>query len=257
LGVVTAPYNYHTDIPYPDSSSWLMVYTKNAAFLFPPLELPYPYSNVISDFIELDHKTYILSLCEYQSLKEKIYVTEIRLYDLKGKLLKTAKLNTENPSELMSAICFDKGKNESVLISNKGCLFKIDKDLHLNRIRQLPIEKEETISVIYDQQLDLDGNGLNEFLFRSTKGSLLILSDDLKHLKHLEINSLPSNPNISVASIPNEKPIFGITTKEGFLEYRYYKNPYAYIKFPLLLLIFIISYLVFYLLVKVQKKTAH
>ncbi|MCD6179307.1 MAG: histidine kinase [Bacteroidales bacterium] len=254
LGVITAPYNYHLPIPYPDSSSWLMVYTKNSEFLFPPVELPHPYSNFISDFIELENETYILSLCQYQLLNEKIYTNEIRLYDLQGNLLKTRIPATKNPQEKISAICFDKRKSETRLISNKGGVFELDKKLNLNKIHQLSIEDDEIISLFYNQSIDLDGNGFNEYILKSSKGDLMILSDDLKHLNRLKINALPIRPKISVALMPNEKAVLGISTKDAFIEYRYYKNPYTWLKFPTITFVFLLSYLLFYLLVKVQKQ---
>lgn len=254
LGLITSPYNYHSEVAFPDSSSWLMVYSKNAEFLFPPVEVPYPYSNIISDFIELDNKTYILSLCQFQSLKEECYITEIRLYDLQGNLIKARELEAENTSEQIISICFDKRENETVLISNRGGVFEFDNEIKLNKIHQFRLEKDETISLYYDQYFDLDGNGFDESILKSDKGDLLIFSDDFKHLNRLHIHNLKINPNISGALIPNEKPIFGITANDAFLEYRYYKNPYVWLKFPLVFLIFLLSYLVFYLLVKIQKK---
>lgn len=254
LGLFTSPCNYHSEVAYPDSSSWLMVYSKDAEFLFPPVELPYPYSNIISDFIELDSKMYILSLCQFQSLKEERYITEIRLYDLHGNLIKTGMQEAKNTSEQIMSICVDKRKNETVLISNKGGVFEFDNEIKLNKIHQFRLEKEETISLYYDQYIDLDGNGFNEYILKSSDGSLLILSDDVKHLNRLKINHLPLMSGISVASVPDSEPIFGITTNDAFLEYRYYKNSYVWLKFPLVFFIFLLSYLLFYLLVKTQKK---
>lgn len=253
LGYSSAPYNYHSPIPYPDSSSWLMVYTKNAEFLFPPIEFKYKHSTLKSTFVYHQGENYILSILNKVNNEQNQVEYTAFLFDLKGKQIKQKDIPELDVNGDLGFI-YQKGhKGMPLMINRQACILRFDFNLNITRIRQLKLNKGEEIGgFLYP--LDIDGNGKEEYFLKSPNLGMYILSDDLKHLTKIEDNNYYENPNLSLAFSEGKQTSFGINATDYFLEYSYYKNPFVWLKYPLVFFVFLISYLLFYFLVKVQKR---
>ena len=254
IGNSSAPYNYHSPIPYPDSSSWLMVYTKNAEFLFPPIEFKYKHSTLKSTFVYHQGEYYILSILQKLNRKQSEINPTAFLFDLKGKLIRQKDLSEKGKYNVLYFI-YEGVKGMPLMFNKSGRIYKFDFNLNLKFIRQLKLNNGENIGNTNYGFIDLDQNGKPEHILKSLDSYFCILSDDNKQITRIiEEKNYNKKPNLSLAYVNGQQVSFGINSNESFFEYRYYKNPYIWLKFPIIVLIFLLSYLLFYLMVKVQKQ---
>ena len=254
LGFSSSPYNFHTPIPYPDSSAWLMVYTKNAEFLFPPIEFKYKHSTLKSSFVIYNGKDYILTILQGLNKEQSEINFTAFLFDINGVLVREKEIQNIAKNNTLTLLYQDNSEENPLVFENNGCIYKFDFDLNLKLVRKLKLNKVERLGMLSNGNLDMNQNGKSEFLTRLQNFQMCIISDDFKHITRINQKNYCKMGNMSLAYSNGQQTSFGINAENMFYEYRYSKNPYAWFKYPLVFLIFMLSYLLFYLLVKVQKQ---
>jgi hypothetical protein len=253
LGSLSAPYNFHSPIPYPDSSAWLMVYTRGAQFLFPPVEFKYKQATLRSVFANYKGKNYICCLLQKPVDKQGEIIFTALLFDVEGKLIKQKDLKLEGKKSTINFIYQKNFDGMPMIYNSRGNLYRLDFDLNLKPIRKLDLNSAQRLGNNVHVSLDLDHNGKEEYFMITSSGERYILSDDLKHLTSYGGDHINLMTGLDFGFSAGQSS-FGINTKLSFLEYKYSKNPYSWLRFPLLIFIFLLSYFFFYFLNKIQKK---
>ncbi len=253
LGTLSSPFNFHSPIPYPDSSLWLIVYTRDAKFLFPPLEFKYKHATLRSVFARSKGKNYICSLLQKPMNKQHKMIFTAFLFDTKGKLIHQKDIKLEGEKNVINFIYQYNFDGMPLIYNTNGNLYQLDFDLNLKLIRKLELNSALRLGNNTHESLDLDHNGKEEYFMNTSSGEGYILSDDLKHLTTFTGKEFTLKSGLNFA-ISTGQSSFGINSKLYFAEYKYSKNPYAWLKFPLVILIFLLSYLFFYFLINIQKR---
>lgn len=233
-GSVSAAGNIHDSlgIPFHDYSAWLMSYTREFQFLFPPVEFPGFRSEVLTAPYYEGNLTRILML--YNTIGQLNDEPVLSIYDAKGTLMQSRKLEG-HPKMNRKVVTeqFADSQYHYFLIEGNGRIFAIEKDLSLKPYRHLGAD------IVPDSySFDLDGDGSNEKVFALPGDSLtnvLITRNDFRYPVSLTFNSkLTSESYISLIDRAGEKRSFYVMNGSIYMVYQYARNPF----YSLRLLIF-------------------
>lgn len=251
-----AAFNFHSDFPYPDSLSWHIVYKTDGNFLFEPYAISGSYSQIMSTFVSINNKSYLLSLIDYRQDYTSDSNFKLELINPEGIKIKERNLKINNKEIKSPGIALFHLNEEKMpilyfILSNQ--FYTIDSSLDLHLRKSSKIDKLERLS-LYDMiELDIDGDDNLEKLFETNNQGVRVFRNNLKQSIFLPKYSTQR----SIVSLKFEKgkpTLLSISNSNYHLLYNYHKNPYAWLKFPLVFLIFILSYMLFYFLVKIQKQ---
>ena len=216
LGFSSSPYNFHTSIPYPDSSTWLMVYTKNTEFLFPPIEFKQKYSTLKSSFVMYNGQNYILSILQGLNKEQSEKNLMAFLFNTKGELIRRKNIPDIAKNNTLTFLSQNNSEENPLVFENNGRIYKFDFNLNLKLIRQLRLNKGERLGLVTNGNLDLNQNGKPEFLARLQDFQMCIISDDFKHLTRINEKSYYSILNTSLAYSNGRQTSFGINAENMF-----------------------------------------
>jgi two-component sensor histidine kinase len=253
-GSMSASGNYSANIPYSDSSTWLMIFNDKLNFEFPPVEFPgfangldvLPYeSDSLSGYV-VSHWT---SAADTTLVKSRIMI-----YTKEGKLFRY-RLFSEL-GNIRSAHLFVNNHfrpNKIYILSDD--FIELNDKLELVRKIKLPFK-----SKIYSYQADLNGDGEEEFLLYSeVEQKLSVYSSDLQRLTETEFT--PAEPFWTFSkyfSRDKEYQLFLSSGENGYF-LKLMKNDYyylGYLVFPgiYLLLVFFVGAINRINTIKVQQK---
>ena len=217
--------------PYSDHFCWLMVFTKDAGFLFPPVKAGIFPSVMKTLPVRFNNKFYIAGLYVYRGTKNS--VSAVRLYDMKGRLVKEREMpDLIKRYNCPALITQSKSNPEKLfLIHGNGAIEQLDKNL--KTVRQFRIEKGNWyISPHFSEGMDIDADGRKEYVFCNTASNdLLVCRNDFSHPVILELkdNDMP----LYICNIlkGSDQPEIFIQGKKHNYYFSYGKNPLYYFKY--------------------------
>ena len=238
-----APDNIDYEIPYPDSSTWAMVFDQNLDFLFEPIEYKYnmsfismkPYSNSGGAYLVLS----------YNHRGKYDLPSRIELIDVNGRIARQFEIPESWGFDYILTT-LPGHDNMLYLVDQKGNVQKFTKDLE-------PIDRWnlgiEGIDINGNQlfQYDCDQDGRDELVIYNTS-SMFIIEDDFKTVTTLDFPQ--KNEGYYRASTKYDKTgeplIYLQGSREGYF-IKYDHNPWYPWKFPVYVLTFIFGALIAYL----------
>jgi anti-sigma regulatory factor (Ser/Thr protein kinase) len=218
-----------SDIPYKDSSSWIMALDHKLEFIFPPVELPGHKSYIQTQKIEIDGKNYILALHELMNPVKSIQ--SLLLLNLSGEIIKRNDLPKPFiPENYCLLLSHHFGNNRIIIGTRKGESYTIGNDLKLT-------ETGKSIKDIYSShtRLDADQNGSDEILFQNADcESFTIVRNDLLHTVRVQVPFDRAHaPYFCLQKRGNEQPLLFVQQGDREMWFSYGINYLWYAKIPM------------------------
>ena len=220
LGTTASGNISDTMMPYSDYSCWLMVLDDNLEFLFPPVEFPGEYADLVTEVIyKKSGDCLLLSSYDYSGdlgIKDKLFLTDLKGQRIKERVFETS--DTTSPFILFTTNHPESSTVNAVI--RKLGIFNIDTDLRLNSLLDYPIHGKR-YSII-----DVDNDGINEYLFSNyTSDEHLLLEPNLKNPVYFDANILSIDPIITTNFQNAEPPQLSIQSDDEYYLYTYGLNP--------------------------------
>jgi hypothetical protein len=263
-GYVGSPENIHYKMPFTDSASWLMVINPvTMNFHFPPIKFDLGIaSNVRPVFFKINHEPYIAVSVFSNSAKTNINHIQLLLFDKMGNLLKENRVKKEGFKDIRFIVTKTDKEEELFLIDNFGNVYKAD--TLLNYIKYFtPTLNVNGLSMDRKKLMDIDGDGENELVVaggnKDAEVFLLIYRENLKDVLSLKLPKTQHLNNLHFGLIHNgtlNQTILMVQTDKIVYKIKYRKNPYYLMKYPAYAGIYILLFLVFWLLQRVQTNLA-
>jgi len=247
-GSANATGNCESEDEFTDKNTWLMVFDEELNFKFNPVKI-----NKYPAFLEVNiiHSNkevflFVLNLyygnenlsCSIQlyntsgdNIKEKLFEYSEEWYD--ASLIRNTNLNNNN----------------LYVIKRNGNILEFDYELNIiSEINIPPI-----ISTI-PQVKDLDNDGTNEYIFWDKfNENLIITSSDFDNEVFINFNKDELFRNMSVILKRNEDPELYISGNKYSYFYKYYQNPWYYLKYLVYIIIYFGIYSIIFAMQKVQQ----
>jgi hypothetical protein len=234
---------------YNDNRAWLMLFDRNLQFVFKPIGMGKYMSIVKVRPIILGNKTLLVVLlthCGTDSIGNHLF-----LYSIEGKLLKEKNLGDyQNLIDACLINTNESDMNNVYLLYRDGRIDRIDTGLNI--IEKVQIEG---VTGPFDERIDIDSDGLDEFLFVNIPSRQLILTRNdfmdpvTMNIPFLNID-LPSYVSVIKSGEKNQRLYFQSGVNSYIFEY--YRNPYYPLKYPLFAGIFLILYALFFMIHRIQ-----
>jgi two-component sensor histidine kinase len=183
-GISQAGGNYHVPTPYTDWSAWLMVYDENLNLEFTPVEFPGLTNNLLT--LAYKYRGFSGYAVSYNTHSADTSITEssIMIYSLKGEILRE-KLYKEFEFTSPVSLHVLEGPDKDRLYVFGNELLELDNNLDIINREDIPIQ-----SHYYSYILDIDNDGLKEFLFYSEKEKkLVVINSELKIIAQTEFDA--------------------------------------------------------------------
>jgi len=235
---------------YSDQKAWLVVFNKNLDYLFDPIPLGEYMSGVKVLPIQTKDSVYLIVYQFYQGTKDMD--NRLLLFDINGGLIKERVIPYfEYPDRGMLVMRNGNDKNHLYLIQNDGVIKQIDTALNMSDYVEL---EREIIGL--GHQSDLDDDGSDEFIFSDrAQPDMIITRNDFSHPVRLHNISDLGIASQSIVKSPDGNLIFFRCNGYDLL-YSYKQNPLYYLKYGIYLAVFVVLYLLFFTLQKLQHARA-
>jgi len=234
------------NIPYPDTSTWIMVFDKNLHFLFPPIEKngygKYTHTSIVSrnDSIYFVSGTYNFDL--FQKLN-------LEFYNTSGKLVSNIVIEDNDLSNLkFNWTQFSDIEHYAPFADNIGNLYLINKDFKSYEKINFFKSKYDRCAAYYI--FDLDNDGKFEKILDYTTG-IAIINNDLSDVCYLELNNL-SFTYFSHKLTADGKTYFSIVNDNYVYVINYQKNIFYNLQYLIYLGIFIVIAILLYIFQKIR-----
>jgi len=239
----TYAYENNKNYLFSDTSTWLMVFTRDMHFLFDP--------------VPVGHYPAVLQVKPYKS-GDNIYLAAfysapdtLKLFNINGQLIRQIYYNdTEHPSDLYLLTEDPVYRDQLILIDKHGYINFFDSDLNILKSFRL---KYDIFN--YPLQLDIDQDGHDEFIMGTDDGNrMMITRSDFSH--PVIFNARPLDAAWSDYSIKYEKnkePQLYIRLDNQSYLYQYGKNPLYYWQFLFYILIYGFITFCIYIIYQTQK----
>jgi two-component sensor histidine kinase len=241
--------NVNEAAPFCDMFSWFMILNDDMDFVFSPVKTgEYP-SRLVAIPIKDRETTMYVVFHEYfgtADLKSMFY-----LYDENGD--RVNEMETVDFEPIFANIFPGEDGNAKsfyFLRNSDGMVEQIDAAFNTVHTYKLPaLEYCHPISCI---DADLDGHDEYIFLGKGDE-SLVICQTDFKDATDCQLNAGGSNFIISQVISPGHKPLIHIQLeRQGWL-LSYEKNPFYYLRFPILFVSYLILFLFISAIYRIQK----
>jgi two-component sensor histidine kinase len=180
FGTLSASGNYGTNVPYSDSSTWLMVFDDRLNFEFPPVQFLGFANSLITLPYEKDRfRGYVLSHMA-NGTDTSVLKSGIMIYSEDGKLVKYRQYKEfANPYVISVFVIKASQADRICLLSDK--FYELNERLEVIRAVDLPFH-----SSISSFQADMNADGKDEFLLYSeNEKRIVVYSSDLHKLAEL------------------------------------------------------------------------
>lgn len=229
----------YMNIPYPDSSSYLIVFDDKLNFKFVPVEFDFFRSTVKALPIQFGENKQILALFVNSGVQKKR--NELYIFNIDGELVARRILpeNFENQPELIqfADLMF---YETAILKTESGHLYIVNEDLSLTNMGV-----ESDIRSIH--RIDLNNDSKDEFISIDVySGYLTITQKNFAHPVTYNLNSTSNIAKISIKKMQNKPQyIFLQYGSKGYF-FNYYKNPLYQFSWIIVLSIFILIWFFIY-----------
>ncbi len=263
-GTVFGPENIHTNMPYTDSCSWLMVISPKDSmhFLFPPIKFDGGIGCGVRPVLySVDNKKYIAAIFESRSTKKGDGYSYLKLFDHKGSFLRQKKLQIDTHKSPGFFNLLISQQNDFKLVDEMGNIYSVDTLLNIVKTKENDSDLLGVDMFSY-YMFDIDNDGEKEILFlgRNTQTNKLVIyrADD----RYPVIVSLPeSKPILHKHAClktmgTTVAPILVLQADNVVYHIKYEESRFWLLKYPTYLAGYIVLFLLFWLLQQVQNKLA-
>lgn len=216
------------NIPYKDSSSWLMALDHKLNFMFDPVEFKGHKTTLQSQPVKINGTYSVLSLFEFSSVNP--WKAALLLHDINGRLVK--KVELEKPSgEEFYTLLFDNFTNqETVRIKDDdGFIYAISPSLSLKKIGRLPVNCPGNF-----ENVDLDDDNMDELVsIGNDFETFYILRNDFSNIAEIKVPFERTRFYFSRQLNGNDKPLLFLQRGEREMLFRYGFNNLWYAKIPI------------------------
>ena len=261
-GLVTSPGNIQDELPYPDTCAWLMVYdiANGFDFVFEPLEFDSLYSTAEPLFYKTSEK--IMIACIYSSIAQGKTSNKywLQLYDSLGNLLKESSISKEKYENIkFIKVDFPDGEN-LYIIDRSGTVLVTDTSLQLKLHSSVDIENL-TINPWFFWENDIDEDDDNEIVYKANINSdekLLIFRSNLKEYTIVDLPGAKFTKQWVINKRITEDGTLLMLQADDLVFYvKYTESNYYLLKYPVYLLSYLLLFLLFSGLQKVQNILAN
>ena len=229
---------------YSDYSSWLMVFNHKLKLLFKPIEFPGFRSILHVMPVSINDSNFIAGF--YYHCGQSENYPKLFLVNGKGEIVKEHKFQKSSKISHFLRITNYKGKIQFNIFDEDGHISVFNKDF------QLLSEHELNIAAYpYLFRVDLDKNGIEEWIFQ-TRGGLLITDNNFKNPVVLKHHFQLNFNKFSVIFNGEDRPSLFLYYNEEFITIQYHKNPLAPLRFLIYLGIYLSIWLFIVLIRKLQ-----
>lgn len=231
------------DIPFSDRNPWLMVYDNDLSYLFPPVPFPEIYARLETDNFQRNGSRVLISW--YHPFRLDTIKPFLLVTDTYGTIIAADTLEDIPPDNHYSFLKPD--EEHFLLITASGRIMRFNS--HLERLRET-----ETGIPAGDPKLirDLNGDGKAEVIVPARDyGKLYIVSGNLRNVTSTGIPGAGSP--VFLESSPDSSSLRMLINNQEFT-LTYDINPFYYLRFPLLLMIYFIFFAIVHLIKKIQEK---
>lgn len=216
---------HEPDYPYPDQSCWLMTLDRQLRFIFPPVEFPGIYGNLIPFVIHNNEglPEFCALINPPASAKPN---TRLCKFDLNGKIIKEQIIPLESNWDIRIPIIFMKSKAEYIGIHTKNG-FLLIYDCCIDKVKQRKMSYN--FNGTDYERFDLDGDTVQEFILPLLeKDQIVITRSDFSH--PVKFNLLLSGDRTLFSLKHNGKnpPELAIDSGETLTLIEYGSNPLYY-----------------------------
>jgi two-component sensor histidine kinase len=229
FGTIGASGNYKTDVPFSDSSTWLMVFDDSLRFKFPPVEFPGLTNQLVTDFYENARlKGYVLSL-HTMSTDTTVFKPRVMLYSLDGekireKLYRDLGLNTLTNYVYMGVLKI-RSKDRIYFLGNK--LIELNDQLEVINKVESPFNSSFRFYMI-----DINFDGEDDLLLYSVgEEKLVVYNAALQKIVETKLKATDPNLRFSHYSYKDQenKIVLDAGNYGYFLKLK--RNNYYYLGF--------------------------
>lgn len=244
----THAYNNCKDLPYSDSSTWLMILNNKLDFFFEPVEIgKHPASLMVRPLVH-NNESYLVVFNQHRGIND---TSSLLLFNKDGIQLKERKILHNIDIENSFLISGDlKNRNVVYHLYGNGEIDVIDNDLSVvGRIKT----KIKVFSM--PKRIDIDHDGEKEIIIQSD-GNLTITRSDFSHPTALEFSSFAKGLlDYSIISKGPDKSYVFIRKDNRAYTFHYSKNSLFFLKYFFYLALYFLIFLIVWLIRKSQEYT--
>jgi two-component sensor histidine kinase len=177
FGSMSASGNYRANVPYSDSSTWLMVYDDKLRFKFPPVEFRGFGNGLFVNSFKNDKEKGYVAIHQVGGADTTVIKEQVMIYDTAGKLLRYRLLSDLGLSKIGNAFTINKKNDDRIyLIGNNF----IEVNTHLDMIRSIP---DPFLSIPVSYTYDINNDGEDEIILYSfEEKKIIVYNAELKKL---------------------------------------------------------------------------
>ncbi len=241
-----------SDVIFKDTCCWLTVFDKNLTYLFTPIPIGQYKTKIKVRPMENNGQIELCVLKVHVGVEGE--TNALLLFNGVGDLLKQKIIEKIEHTESYYLLnCVINNRNEVLMHTTGGMFNKIDQQLNI-----IPYRKIDNINVMQPIRFDADDDGVDEFIFPGKDlNKWYITRNDLSY--PVEFDALSSEwawPKSSLIKRKGQEPVLFIHLGNKLLKFKYEKNPLYYLKYTFYLGTYLILFLLFYALQKVQNHRA-
>jgi hypothetical protein len=204
FGFIGASGNYHTEVPYSDSSTWLMIFNDSLRFEFPPVEFP-----GLTNLLEINYYTnrrfkgYVV-LHYTASADTTVLRSRIMLYSPDGDKIREHLLSDAEMNSFKNIVVLKYRNSDRIYLLAKELLEFNDQLEIINKVKST-FESDFSYYII-----DIDFDGEDELILYSVnEEKLVVYNAELQKVVETNLKSTDKLLRFSVfSSNDNEKKIF-------------------------------------------------
>ena len=262
-GITGANENNHSNMPYTDSSSWLMVYNPKDGmdFLFPPIEFDGGIgSTVYPTFYEINNEKIIAAVFISHSASKGFNGFWLKLFNQSGGIINERLIPFKDHNFLLFINPPDKQDNALMLMDNYANVYKTDTSLNISLFSKATNIGQ--IDLRHSYWIDIDNDGDKEFLTVAKKSGFSKLLIYRSNLTEYSITDLPKTVNATFVhyslkfSDKNQAPVLVMQDADTVYYIEYNKSKVYFLKYPVYASCYLILFMFFWLLQRIQTRVA-
>jgi hypothetical protein len=206
--------------PLTDTLGWLIVHKSNLKYLFDPFIIGKNPSRITTVPLMSAEGGKIAWYYEY--FGNNVDTSYIAISDLKGNLIKKKNVNyiIGNNGSFFTSFPGDK-RNLMALYTSDGIIRIFDENIQIKEQYRVHPSKGDLFPIC----LDINQDGVNEFIFAENPEALFVLSHNFEHIAKTDL--IPENTEhlFSVNQNPPGDPLFSLSTNQFDYTFKYQENP--------------------------------
>ena len=247
-GNVSAPGNVKdsilSKIYFTDHSSWLVVLDKHLDFVFPPIENA-GFTSSVNSYIKWEGGEVFLYTFFRPTRGKNPQL--LRKFNLNGIEIFSKKFI--DPIERVLISKFENNNKVLYIFERRSkTLYQVNENLNFTKTKKI---KYRNIKLF-----DMDFDGSEEiFNFQEGEDYAYIYTSDIADPAKVEIKDLSGSFILSPCRFKDNSANFAIYSDDFVCFFKYFKNPFYYLKIPFFLGIYLLISFLFYIVMYLQRKS--